>query len=140
MKNLRILVDTNVLVDYISNRVPFAEDAYKIIELCIKKEVAGAIAAHTITNLYFILRKELPPDKRRNTLLKLCRVFTVVGLDSLKLESALRHDIFEDFEDGLQDECAKDFQANFIITRNLKDFSYSNITAIEPKTFLQNLK
>jgi len=136
---MRILVDTNIIMDYMANREPFAENAYKIIELCREKEIDGCISAHTITNLFYILRKELPPDKRRDTLLKLCRVFTVIGIDYFKLETALQNNIFEDLEDCLQDECAKEFTADYIITRNIKDFEISKIQAIEPDKFLKIL-
>jgi len=137
---MRILVDTNILMDYIANREPFAENAEKIITLCIEKEINGCISAHTITNLFYILRKDLPSEKRRSTLLKLCRVFTVIGIDYLKLETALQKDKFEDLEDCLQDECAKEFTADYIVTRNIKDFENSIIQAIEPDEFLEIFK
>ena len=138
MNAMRILIDTNVIMDYIANREPFAADAERIIELCIEKIVLGSISAHTITNLFYILRKELPLNERRDTLRKFCRIFMVVGIDSFKLENALKNDMFDDFEDCLQDECAKEFTANYIITRNIKDFENSSVKAIKPDEFLKN--
>lgn len=132
-----VLVDTNVVLDYISKREPYAADAYKIVELCTRKKIDGCIAAHTITNLFFILRKELSEEKRRTTLLKMCRIFTVVNVDSSKLISALNNDKFSDLEDCLQDECANEFNSDYLITRNLKDFANSKVKAIEPSEFLR---
>jgi predicted nucleic acid-binding protein len=133
---MRILIDTNVILDYIAKREPHAEHAYKIIELCVNKEIDGCIAAHTITNLFYILRKDLSIDERRNALLKLCRVFTVVGVDAVKIFSALESEGFNDLEDCLQDECAEGFDADFLVTRNLGDFKNGKVKAVEPSEFL----
>jgi predicted nucleic acid-binding protein len=134
---MKILVDTNVLMDYIANREPYAEQADKIMDLCISKEVDGCIAAHTVTNLFFILRKDLSETERRATLTDLCHVFTVVGIDAGKLLSALENNQFSDLEDCLQSECADEFEADYIITRNMGDFKHSKIKPIEPENFLR---
>lgn len=55
--NTRILVDTNVLVDVVTMREPFFADSAKVVGLCQKKIVKGAIAAHSIVNMAYILRK-----------------------------------------------------------------------------------
>ena len=73
MKNMRILIDTNVIMDYIVKRGDFTNDAEKVIELCMKGVCAGCIAAHTIPNLYYILRKHLTAKQRKDILLKLKR-------------------------------------------------------------------
>jgi len=137
MKDLRILIDTNILVDFIAKREPFVADARIIIKLCQEKIVSGSISAHTVTNLFYILRKELPADERKDTLRKFCRIFTVLGIDSFKLENALENDMFNDFEDCLQDECAKEFMSDYIVTRNIKDFENSSVKAIKPDEFLK---
>ena len=134
---MRIMIDTNVLLDYISERQPFVIDSSKVIKLCIDNVIDGCISAHTVTNLFYILRKEISVQKRRELFLDLCRVFTVVGIDLNKLEASLQNDAFDDLEDCLQDECAKDFKADYIITRNIKHFGSSSIKAIEPKDFIQ---
>ena len=133
---MRVLVDTNVVLDYIAKREPYAEQAYNIVKMCADREIDGCIAAHTILNLFFILRKELSVDERKATIRKLCRVFTVVGVDILKIMSALENNSFEDFEDCVQHECAVDFGSDYIITRNIPDFAGGNIKAIAPSDFL----
>jgi predicted nucleic acid-binding protein len=135
----RILIDTNVIMDYIVEREPFSADAFKIMEYCAKHDVESCIAAHSIPNLFFILRNYLSAEKRRSVLLGLCRIFTVVGIDAAKLESALQNDAFEDFEDCLQVKCAENFDADYIVTRNLKDFEYSPVQAITPSGLLDLL-
>ena len=134
---MRVLVDTNVLMDYLANREPYADDAHNIIMLCVSKEIDGCIAAHTITNLFYILRKEMPVLKRKAALKTLCRVFDVVGITNKKLDLALNNEDFDDLEDCLQDECAKDYNAEYIITRNEQDFENGTTITIEPSEFLK---
>ena len=136
---MRVLLDTNILIDYISMRVPFTDDAQAILELCIEKKIDGCIAAHSVMNAFYILRKELTANERRNVLTRLCNLLTVVGIDKDKLISALSNDDFFDVEDCLQSECAKEFSADYIVTRNVKDFQNSTIPAIPPDEFLKKV-
>ena len=134
---MRALIDTNVIVDYLAVREPYAEQADKIIDLCIDKAYIGCIAAHTITNLFFIMRTKMSVAERRAALLDLCETFSVVGLDSQKLITGLKNHDFKNFEDCLQDECASEFNADYIVTRNVGDYKNSKIKVIEPIDFLK---
>ena len=134
---MRTLIDTNVLMDFIVKREPFSDEAERVIALCLENNIESCIAAHSIPNLHYILRKHLPAEQRRDILLKLCQMFTVVGIDAEKLESALRNNDFTDFEDCLQSECAKAFKSDFIITRNKSDFTGSAIPVVNPGEFIE---
>jgi len=121
----------------ISQRENHTPHTHIKLSKCVQiKEIDGCIAAHTITNLFFILRKDLSIAERKAALLKLCRVFTVVGIDISKILFALENDNFNDLEDCLQDECAEDFNADYLITRNADDFKNGKIKVIEPREFL----
>ncbi|WP_289286131.1 type II toxin-antitoxin system VapC family toxin [Parablautia intestinalis] len=133
----RILVDTNVLLDYLLTREPFYEDAKKIIHACVDGEAKGCIAAHSISNMFFILRKDYDVKERREVLVNLCSIFDVEGLDKTKILSGLQNEDFSDFEDCLQVECAKAFDAEYIVTRNIDDYKSSEIRAILPKDYLE---
>jgi len=137
---MRVLIDTNVVMDYILKREPYAKNAYRIVQMCVNKEIDGCIAAHTVTNLFFILRKNLSVSERKAVLLKLCRVFTVVGLDISKLISPLVNNKLDDLVGCLQDECANEFQVDYLITRNLDDFVHGKVKAVKPDEFLKLLK
>ena len=134
---MKIMLDTNILIDFISMREPYFENAKKILMLCMDKKIDGCIAAHSVMNTFYILRKELSVEERKNFLLDMCKFLTVVGIDKNKIVSALKNDSFVDVEDCLQAECAKYFDANYIVTRNVKDFEHSMITAITPDEFLK---
>ncbi len=135
-----VLVDTNVVMDFLVNREPYADDAVKIVDLCSKKQVTGYLAAHTISNLFYILRKEFSVSQRREMLGALCKVFEISGMDRRKILDALKNEEFDDFEDCLQMECALEIGAEYIITRNCPDFADSDIPAIEPSGFLALFK
>lgn len=133
----RILVDTNVLLDYLLMREPFYENAEKIVLACVDGTVRGCIAAHSVSNIFFILRKDYSTEERRDVLLNLCRIFDIEGIDKAKLLSGLQNEDFSDFEDCLQMECAKTYKAEYIVTRNIDDYKMSEIKAILPKDYLE---
>lgn len=135
MKN-KVLVDTNVLLDYLLIREPFYEDSYKIVSDCVDGKLDGCIAAHSISNMFFILRKDFEIKERREILINICKIFTVEGIDFEKILAGLYNEDFSDFEDCLQMECAKTFGADYIITRNVADYQNSEIPPVTPQEFL----
>lgn len=87
--------------------------------------------------MFFILRKDYNEKERREILLNLCKIFDVEGIDKAKITSGLANDIFSDFEDCLQMECAKSYGADYIVSRNVSDYVISEVKSIEPKDFLE---
>lgn len=104
---IRILVDTNVILDYLLKRKPRQEYAREVILACNQRSVDGCIAAHTISNMFYILRKDYSVQERKDILKDICLLFEVEGIDKSKLISALDNTDFKDFEDCLQMECAR---------------------------------
>ena len=139
MTNITVLIDTNIFIDVLQDRIPFTDNSQAVIGLVTQKKVKGAVAAHSITNLWYILRKTYSDEERRNYLLSLFEIFDVVSIDKNRLVAALENSNFKDFEDCLQDECAYAINADYIITRNAKDFESSMVKALTPEEFLENL-
>lgn len=133
----RILIDTNVLLDYLLTRKPFYEEAKKVMLTCTEGNTKGCIAAHSISNMFFILRKDYDAKERREILSGLCTIFDIEGIDKNKLLLGLRNEDFSDFEDCLQMECAKAYGAEYIITRNIADYKMSEVKAILPEDYLK---
>ena len=133
----KILIDTNVLIDYLLERELFFEDAKKLILSCTNVETNGCTAAHSLSNMFFILRKDYDANERREVLLNLCKIFDVEGIDKAKLILGLQNENFSDFEDCLQMECAKAYEADYIVTRNVSDYATSEIKAILPKDYIE---
>ena len=139
MKNIIVLIDTNIFIDVLQDRIPFTDNSQAVIGLVTQKKIKGAVAAHSITNLWYILRKTHSDEERRNYLLSLFELFDVVSIDKNRLVAALEKSDFKDFEDCLQDECACAINADYIITRNANDFESSMVKALTPEEFLENL-
>ena len=137
---MRVLLDTNIIIDYLSKRPQFYANARMIIKLCVEKRIDGYVAAHSILNIFYILRKEFTAEERRSSLFDLCKVLTVIGIDKEKIITVLCNSDFSDLEDCLQAECAKNCAVDYIITRNIKDFHNSAIPAIMPDVFLKEFE
>ena len=133
----KILIDTNILLDYLLEREPFFENAKEVILTCTEGNTKGCIAAHSISNIFFILRRDYDAKERREVLKNLCMIFDVEGIDKTKLLLGLENEDFSDFEDCLQMECAKSYGAEYIVTRNVSDYSVSDIKAILPSEYLE---
>ena len=135
-----ILIDTNVAYTYLTGRDdPYLENVQEIIHLCAMNMLQGFIALHSLSNIWFIARK-IPSNIRRAWLLDLCTILTVIGTNHANVIAAIQNEQFADFEDCLQDKCAKEANCDFIVTANLKDFTVSEIPAISPDEFLKILK
>lgn len=132
----RILIDTNVLLDYLLTREPFYEDAEQIIAACTEGKAQGCIAAHSVSNMFYILRKDYSVKERREVLSNLCLIFDVEGIDKGKILEGLQNEDFSDFEDCLQMECAVSYRAEYIVTRNIDDYKTSEVKAILPNEYL----
>lgn len=134
-----VLVDTNIIIDALANREPYADNAKKILEKCAAREVTGILAAHSIPNMFYILRKNFSQDERRFLLKNLCNIFKISDLNAKKILAALENEKFVDFEDCLQEECAVESMADYIVTRNPADFANSRVKVILPDDFLKKL-
>lgn len=140
MKDLVLLIDTNILMDVLCEREEFLEYSKKVFELCRTHQFRGIIAAHSITNMFYILRKGYSDDQRRSMILSLFDFFEVSSVNAEKLMSALNRNDFTDFEDCLQNECAVKENADCIITRNKKNFAASEIPVYTPHEFLERVR
>lgn len=134
-----VLIDTNVIIDFLLKREPFSESAAEILQKCAAKELVGYLAFHSIPNIWYILRK-VPEGKRRGWLRDICSVLFVTGASHEEVLRAIENEEFGDFEDCLQDRCAKSKGARYIITRNVKDFDGSEIQAVSPQEFLDIIR
>ena len=135
---MKLLIDTNIILDVLCNRTGFADDASKIFKLCEVRKVEGYISALSVPNIVYIMRKELDSERIKEILKKLSLIFTIADLKAEDIQRAASLD-FKDYEDALQSVCAKRIKANYIITRNIKDYAESPVTAIKPTELLDRI-
>ena len=133
---MRVLIDTNVILDVLCEREGFAETALHIFRLCEIKRLDGIVSALSIPNIVYIMRKELDKNRIAAVVERLSLIFTIADLTAADLTQAAKLG-FDDFEDALQAACAKRVKAERIITRNTKDFKESPIPAITPVEFIR---
>ena len=135
---MKVLIDTNIILDVLCKRPAFYEDSAKVFKLCEVKKISGVISSLSIPNIMYILRKELDADKTREILDILMLIFSVADLkaDDLKKAAGMR---FKDYEDAIQSACATRIKENYIVTRNIKDLSESKVTAIKPAELLDRI-
>lgn len=132
----KILIDTDVIMDFFLDREPFSENAAKILSLCEKKEVLGFVTPLIISNVYYLLSQKAKQDKVTDKLKSLLLIIDILIMDKNIIVSALNSD-FKDFEDALQNYAAEiNGEVNVIITRNTKDYKKSNLAVMNPKEFL----
>ena len=98
------------------------------------------IAAHSVVDIAYILRNNFTAEELRAILLRICKLFQVEAINLSKLVAALNDQDFSDFEDCLQMQCALNVRADYIVTRNVKDFAASEIPAVTPEEFLKILE
>lgn len=138
MKNTALLVDTNVVLDFILERHPNYKDAKKIADLCQKHELKGYVAFHSVSTMWYLLRK-FPASELRPLVLKVTDFFEIIAAPHFEVVDAAKNENFPDFEDCLQEKCAVTARADFIVTGNIKDFKNSSIPAVTPAEMLEIL-
>ncbi len=134
-KNMKVLIDTNVILDVLLNRASFVQDAIAVLELTCEN-IQAYVSASAITDIYYIAYKELRDKIRVKNLIKtLLQIITVAGISDKEIMSAIDSD-WADFEDSLQNAVAESHDCSMIITRNISDFNGSNLQIISPKDFI----
>jgi predicted nucleic acid-binding protein len=136
----KILIDSDVILDFFFDRLPFSESASEILMLCEGKEITGYITPVIISNLYYLLRKNAKHDKVIDHLKKLLNILETATMNKQIVLNALNSD-FNDFEDALQNFSAE-FQKEIhvIVTRNTKDFKTSSLSVMTPETYLRSIQ
>ena len=132
----KVLIDTDVILDFFFDREPFSENASRILALCEKKEIEGFVTPVIISNVYYLLSQKAKQQKVIEKLKNLLLILNVVIIDKNSIFLALNSD-FSDFEDALQNFAAEtNGNIDLIITRNTKDYKKSNLAIFNPEAFL----
>jgi predicted nucleic acid-binding protein len=139
MSVLTVLIDTDVLIDFLTDRKPFTANAKKLMQKSHEKTMNAFLAAHSVTNIFYILRKHYSVADRKQRLTDLCKAVSVVEIGAELILNALANNDFDDVEDCLQSECATAINADYIVTRNIEDYAGSKVPAVLPEELLNKL-
>jgi predicted nucleic acid-binding protein len=132
---VKLLVDTNVVLDAALARHPWVMDAARLVQEIESANVVAYIAGHTVTTVYYILRKQLGAQGAAFGVSTMLRLFEVVPVEKPDFYQASMLGI-ADYEDAVQAVCASKIGADFIVTRNEKDFEGSPVPAWTPSKVL----
>lgn len=133
---MRILIDTNIVLDILLNRTPFVQNAVDLLKLC-GEYVREYISASAITDIYYISYKMLRDKQKVKDIIKrLLSVIHIADVSEETIFAALDSD-WNDFEDAVQNAVAASHNFDAIITRDPRDFKNSNLKVISPKDFLK---
>ena len=132
---MKILVDTNVVLDLLLDRPPFSDSAAWIFSLVENSEVEAALCATTVTTIDYLLTRSLPRDVAKKALHRLLELFEIAPVNRSVLEEALKSRM-TDFEDAVLSYAASLVGATAVVTRNTKDFRNSPVKALDPSEFL----
>ena len=136
-----LFMDTNVVIDFLANRLPFSADAGNLFELSATGEIKIFISAVSYSNIYYILRRQgLPNHAILGLLESLSDISEIVDVSGQVIRQSLKTD-FTDYEDAVQNLCALSIPGiNFIVTRDTKDFKKSTLPVLTPAEAIARIK
>ena len=135
---MKLLIDANILLDVLQNRENFVRASSMVWKLCETEQAKGYISALTFANLVYIMRKEMDAQRIEEVLHMLSLIFEFAELNDSDLFRAAAL-LWPDFEDAVQSVTAERIHADYIITRNVRDFSRSKVIAFTPDELLARL-
>ncbi len=133
---MKALIDTCIIIDALQNRQGFAENAQKIFLMAANRKFGGYISAKSLTDIYYIMHRHFHDDKQTRSILnKLLIIFGIMDTTGEDCRNALISDI-SDFEDAVMVRTARRSDTDCIITRNVKDYSRSDVKICTPEEFI----
>jgi len=136
----KLFIDTNIVIDLLSRREPFFEEAAELFSLADKKQVELSVSSLTIANTSYALLRQMDSNKAKSVLRKLRLILKILPLDDKIIGLALNDETYSDFKDGLQYFTAIEYGQELIITRNLKDFNNSKLPAMTARQFIETIE
>lgn len=136
----KLFVHTNIVIDLLSRREPFFEEAAMLFSLADRKQIELAVSSITIANTSYALLRQMDSNKAKSILRKLRLIVKILPLDDKIIGLALNDEIFTDFENKLQYFTAIENGQELIITRDLKDFKNSKLPAMTGKQFIESIE
>lgn len=134
---MKILLDTNIIVDILSQRSPFFEDSFKLLNTIYDQNHIPCISASAVTDIVYILRKYIADKKKLlDTVKDFLKLVAILPTTQHTVSNAFLLN-FDDYEDAVQLQVAIENKISRIITRNQKDFRSHIVATQTPKEFLQ---
>ena len=133
---MKILFDTNVILDVMLDRSPFSEPASQLLSLVERGEISGIICATTVTTIHYLSTKVMGKNESQNKIKDLITLFEIASVNRTVIEDAIKSR-FTDFEDSVIHQAANHAGAEAIVTRDPKGFKQSNLPVYSPIELLK---
>ena len=133
---MKILIDTNVAIDILLFRKPWYTHSALVFSLTKQKFIQSFISATTITDIFFLTKKDLGKKRAKEEIKKLLQVFQPAAVSANDIYQALDME-WSDFEDSVQFIVGESISADYIISRNTQDFASGSIPSLTPEQFIQ---
>lgn len=137
---MKLLIDTNVVLDLLLNREPFCNEVAKVLNLSDRAEVKEYISASAITDIYYIAYRQLR-DKTivRNMIKTLLSIVSIACVTEQEIAEALELE-WSDFEDSVQYAVAYLNEMDGIVTRNAADYKRAELSVWSPEQIVKKLE
>ncbi|PKP40671.1 MAG: DNA-binding protein [Bacteroidetes bacterium HGW-Bacteroidetes-12] len=133
-----VFVDTDVLIDFLTNREPFSSFAAELFSLAEQKEISIYITSLSFSNAYYVLRKFGTHEKIISKLKEIRLLTKLLEVNKTSVDLALASN-FNDFEDALQYySVIQHGKITTILTKNTKDYRHSDFPVLTPETYLKS--
>lgn len=128
---LLVLFDLNILLDVLQERQDFYAASALLLAHAETGAIQGWLAAHSVTTLFYLLAKDKSPELARVTLTSLLQFLKVAPVDQNTIEQALNFP-YRDFEDAVQMAAAIQIRADYLATRNARDYQPAPLRVVQP--------
>lgn len=137
---MKLLIDTNIIMDILLKREPFYEKSVEIMNLVLEEDILEYVSASAITDVYYIAYRQLHDKKKVKSLIsKLLKVVSIAAVSEKEIENALTLE-WNDFEDSVQYSVALLNDMDGIVTRNPSDYRESELSIWSPESLLEKLE
>jgi predicted nucleic acid-binding protein len=134
---MKVLIDTNVIIDVLNVREPFFKESVACLEFCAKRKIGIITSTQTKDIFYLSRRNGMTVTEAKSALKKLTSRLKIIDVTAADVSKALDSDM-PDYEDALIAFSCKRSKIDYIVSRNYKDFENSPVPALSPKDFITN--
>lgn len=135
----KVFIDTDVVIDFLTKREPFAIESMKIMEYGVRKQIEIHISSLSLNNIHYLISRKENKVIAKNHIKSLMKFIEILSVHRSTMEKAAYSD-FKDFENAVQKYCAEENEIKTFITRNIKDYTKSNLSIQTPREFIVNFE
>jgi predicted nucleic acid-binding protein len=134
-QKIKVLFDLNIILDVLQEREPFYEISAQLLAHAETGKIQGFVAPHSLTTLFYLIQKDQSAAHAKVTITNLLQILKIAPIDQSTIEQALSLP-YKDFEDAVQMMAALQCKADYLVTRNVKDFKPAPLSVIQPSELL----